>query len=381
MLCPSDAQPQLAQAKGSPSKEVGFGRLVGSMVASSKDIRAASSPTSSCDGQPLAALAMKVPKVRLTGDLTTDTRKSIERDAFVRIVDKLSKYPQYIMHLHGIMLSQDLTADGSLAQPLGKLDWTGNYSNLSKIPKTWVAQYLMNRARALGVELTQTLLNKLEEESVDNLRVLFSFETQTTLTLSFPTPCHDKHIASKTFNSRAAQVGSRLKSFIQAGGISATGALDFSKGGCYELIFDEASARCVGVKHCTGEEAAVPQHVLITPSFDLVDNHLDHLARVELPPCNYYLMDFFKAVTGCKFTQHIIKDKKGDLLKAMAQQIADQLAAGMDAKEKETVEEDKEVFKEVQQKKANMNLVKARTKLQEKKADRTARRTIKLGSA
>ena len=120
--------------------------------------------------------------------------------------------------MHGIMLSQDLTSDIPVAKPLSKLDWTG--SNLSKIPKPWVAQYLMHRATTLGVVLAQGQLNVLEEESVDNLRVLFSFETQASFALSFPTPCHGKHIATKTFNTRAAQVGGRLKTFIEAGGIS-----------------------------------------------------------------------------------------------------------------------------------------------------------------
>ena len=137
---------------------------------------------------------------------------------------------------------------------------------------------------------------------------------------------------------------------------------------------------CSTVQHCTGEEAYVLDHVLITPDFNLMDNHLDHMAKVGLPPCTYYLMDFFKAAT-CKFIQHVVKDKRGDLLKHTAQQIADQLAEGMDAREKETVGENKEVFKEVQQKKATQNLLKARTKLEEKKVARIARRTIKLGWA
>jgi hypothetical protein len=109
------------------------------------------------------------------------------------------------MHLHGIMLSQDLSTDSpSHVAPLSKLDWTGNYSCLGKIPKSWVAQYLMHRALHLGTELTQQQVNAMEEDSVDNLKVLFGFETQTTLAMSFPSTCHDKYIATRTFSERAA---------------------------------------------------------------------------------------------------------------------------------------------------------------------------------
>jgi hypothetical protein len=320
-------------------------------------------------------LAARVPKVRLTGDLAVDTRRSIERDAFVRIVDKLTKYPQYIMHLHGIMLSQDLTTDSpSQVAPLGKLDWSGNYSCLGKIPKTWVAQYLMHRATHLGVQLTQQQINAMEEDSVDNLRMLFSFETQTTPAMAFPSACHDKYIATKTFSERAAQVGDRLSSFLVSGGIKSSGALDFSHGGCYSLEFD--AGRCTHVLHITGAKVEAPAHVFITSSFSLVDNHSDQLARVELSPSKYYLMDFFK---GAEFLQRVIKDKKGETLKKLAKAIADKHAEGIVTKNKETVQENRDVLKETHQKRATANLEKARSKLMEKKADRTARRTIKLG--
>ena len=336
------------------------------------------SPTkssSSCDGQPVSPLASRVPKVRLSGDLAVDTRRSIERDAFVRIVDKLTKYPQYIMHLHGIMLSQDLSTDSSShVPPLSKLDWTGNYPCLGKIPKSWVAQYLMHRALQLGTELTQQRINSMEEDSVDNLRVLFSFETQTTLAMSFPSTCHDKYIATRTFSERAAQVCNRLSPFLAKGGITKSGALDFSRGGCYSLHFE--GERCKYVEHITGIAADVPPHVLITNSFSLMDNHSDQLARVELNPCKYYLMDFFK---GADFLQQVIKDKKGDTLKKLAKSIADKHAEGLVLKNRETVQENKDILKETQQRRATSNLEKARHKLEEKKADRTARRTIRLG--
>jgi len=216
----------------------------------------------------------------------------------------------------------------------------------------------------------------MEEDSVDNIRTLFAFETQTLGSTSFPSACHDKYIATKTFTTRAQQVGDRLKNFLDQEGIQSSGALDFSKGGCYKLEFGQ-DGKCTNVVHCTGAKVQMPSHVVITTEFSLIDNHLDHLARVELLPCNYLLYEFFVAKKP-GVLEHMIKDKKGDSLRKMAKAIAEKHAEGETQIEQQTVKEDKALLSVVAKKKAAANLLKARSKLEEKKKDRAARRTIKL---
>jgi len=112
------------------------------MVAHSKG-----SSSNSCDGNPLAPLAKKVPRVRRSGDLSADTRASIERDAFVRIVDKLSKYPAFILPMRGIIMSQDFSgATVSGGKSANNDEWAMNCRSIGKIPKTWIAEWLLHRA-------------------------------------------------------------------------------------------------------------------------------------------------------------------------------------------------------------------------------------------
>lgn len=345
------------------------------MVASSK---CPAPPASSCDGQPLSALASKIPKIKRTGDLRVDTQKTIERDAFVRIVDKLSKYPKYILPMHGIMMSQDFNAETMATAAPTKSEWTGNYGCLGKIPKEWICQWLLHRSEKLGASLTAAHLAKIEEDSPENIKMLFSLETQTLPHQNFPSTCHDAYIATKTFNERASQVGNRLAKFMSAGGIRDDGSLDFSKGGCYKLQFE--GDRCSTIVHISGTKATLPAHVVITKDFVLYDNHLDHLAKAELLPSTYTLIELFPK--GCDLDKLAMRKKDAKPLKEMATAIADAHAEGQRSKIAETVQvarEDSSVLKVVANRKAAANLIKARTKLLEKAEERKTRRTIKLG--
>eukprot|EP00969_Alexandrium_andersonii_P180811 7990333-Alexandrium_andersonii.AAC.1 len=213
-----------------------------------------------------------------------DAQKSIEFDCMVRIIDKMCKQPSIIVPLHGLMQSHDLEKVHSLASRVTVGSWTGQYKQLDRIPKSWTTEYLLSRAHFLGLNvITHELLSKIEQDSMDALPMLFSFETQTVGAMAFPQQCSDKTICSKTFSKRAEQVGDRLKHLVLAGALGTEGKIDFGKGGCFTLKF--AEGKLSELKHCTGVVAEVPSHVQITTAYTLVDNHLDHLARVELKPC------------------------------------------------------------------------------------------------
>jgi hypothetical protein len=327
-------------------------------------------PSSSCDNQPLSALAKKIPQIKRSGDLGIDTRKAIERDAMVRIVDKLSKYPAYILPMHGVMMSQDFCSESSASQQ----EWTGNYKCVGKLPKGWIAEFLLARACELGLQekLNTEVLQKVEGNSSHGLWFLFCFDMQMNQHISFPSPCHDKFVASQAFKERGVLVGNRLRKLVE-GGIKSDGSLDFSTGGCFTLQFDDN--KCTTVTHVNGEVAVVPEHVVITKKFTLHDNFLDTLARVELSPSKYQLADFFPDTAV--FKGHIL-DKKATAFKEIAANIAKQMETTSATIAQGTVQVSASVLGVAAAKRSAENLLKARSKLQQKKETRKTTMTIKL---
>lgn len=255
----------------------------------------------SCDGEALARLASKVPAVRRTGDRAADRVKTIQRDALVRIVDQLSKIPEYILPLHGVMMSEDLIVN---MKQQHRLEWSGDYKVLASIPVAWEVQYLASRAAPLGIALSAETLDAIEGRTPDDIKLLFSFDIQCAMTLPFPADCKDPKVASLTFAARAHTVGDRLRTLFDKGGFKQPGRVTFTSA-CYTLQFDEANVFVKQVKHIGGETADIPPHVRVTREYNLVDNHLDQMAKVECPPVSYTLASFFAATAAFKVNMQV----------------------------------------------------------------------------
>lgn len=332
----------------------------------------------SCDGEPLAALAKKVPAVRRTGDRTADRVKSIQRGALIRIVDQLSKYPEYILPLHGVMMSEDLLVS-TKQQTQHRLEWSGDYKVLASIPIAWEAQYLISRFRSLGIQMAQETLDLVEAQNPDDIKLLFAFDIQCALTLPMPAECKDAKIATQTFVRRAEVCGDRLKHLAKTGAFKQPGRVLFSEG-CFSLEFDATTQVVTRVKHICGESVAIPPHVRITQDFDLVDNHLDQFSRVELPLVSFNLASFFSA--SVSFKSHMqVPGKRFKLLARVAES-----AAIVDS-EKKAAEESTIVHVNVQRaeqlvkEKAKATMQRAREQATAMQEARKKRRIISLGGA
>eukprot|EP00974_Lingulodinium_polyedra_P083480 8081947-Lingulodinium_polyedra.AAC.1 len=100
----------------------------------------------SCDGQPLAPYAAKLPAWKRSGDPSTDRVRQLERDAFQRIVDQLCKHPQYILPVQQILMNEDLIMQHRGSSIRG--EWTGNYKTLANIPISWKLNFLESRSKS-----------------------------------------------------------------------------------------------------------------------------------------------------------------------------------------------------------------------------------------
>ena len=88
---------------------------------------------------------------------------------------------------------------------------------------------------------------------------------------------------------RAGEAGDAKKIFLQNGGLDG-GRVDWRLG-CFRMNFDDGG-RLSSLTHILGAEAKVPAHVVITKAYKLFDNHLAHVARVDLKPNTYTFGDF-----------------------------------------------------------------------------------------
>lgn len=52
--------------------------------------------------------------------------------------------------------------------------------------------------------------------------------------------------------------------------------------GCWKFIFNAEAGRAVEMEHRSGTKVALAAHIVILPTFVIVDNWSDHSARVEL---------------------------------------------------------------------------------------------------
>ena len=255
----------------------------------------------SIDSKPLASLARRVAKPRRTGNTEADLQLKMQYTSLVRCVDWLVKHPNQITGVWNLMQTHNF--DAHVAQQSSSSEWTGNYKILAKIPQAWMAQFLMSRYD----ELTKDNLNKLLGIDADAITTLFLLEVQLQGTFIFPAACKDKTIASKVFNSRADDCNRRVGVLLKAGGLNlTTGALNMGKGGCFTLEFSE-ELTCISVTHtATQAKATLPKHIVITTEFKMVDNYIDHLARVELGYTTHYLWSLFPAESD--FLKKMIKE-------------------------------------------------------------------------
>lgn len=287
------------------------------MVAGSKG-----SKSQSCDGQAVHKLAAKfagMARSKPSGDKAVDLRQQMEHDNMVRVVDRMLKDPRAITHIHSFSMSLDVDQmDGAVAKASG--EWTGSYRTMERIPKSWLTQYLLNRAKALFVDglLSSDILCKVEEHSSDQLGILFAYETQCPGTVTFPEALSDKAICSKACALRAAEVGDQLAYLVRVGGFAVPGVVDYSKA-CFDPVFDETTGFLKEIKSVMGDTSeAIPECIRIDKTFKVVNGHLDHMAMFAKGVAKYVIADFFG--DNAKFKK-VMHTKKFSRMKAIGEEL------------------------------------------------------------
>lgn len=342
-----------------------------------KTLGSAQTQVLSCDGKGLSPLCLKVPKARRSGDVSLDSHRELERDALIRIIDRLTKMPHLVLACDGYLQRQVMSPPSKIADSLGSA-WNSDAVSIGKIPKEWMATFLLNRMQGAATGFSRETISAIESADSEGIQLLFAFEVQVALTTALPKNiAEDADLAARVFHARADQCGARLQRMWKSGGVAANGTLKWSSnvGGCYALSFTGTAVN--EIHHLAiGMKVVPPSHRPITSDFVLKNNHLDHGALVEYQCVVHKLHTFFPAEQGPNHKR--IDDRKAQVLKRLGDEQARVLEDEARARSAREVHHDADLLADAQKGRKQLNLEKARAKLRVASEARAKRRMVIL---
>ena len=156
-----------------------------------------------------------------------------------------------------------------------------------------MCQWLIDHAQEERVSavVDKDLLCTLEGKTHEHMLMLMQWVLQLLATQALPSEFSDPEVCALGLSMRAEEVGPRLATLVQIGAFAHEGEIDWS-GAAYRPLWEDNYV--VALHHpTTGKEVRLPGHVYICNAYELVDNHLDHMARCTLQGSTHTLGDYF----------------------------------------------------------------------------------------
>lgn len=326
--------------------------------------------TNTCDNKPLHKYAAKVPIFKMNSGVVNESK--LRRDQLFLVIDKAIKYPELIQRRFELFYFSDFPLPSGATQ-LDSITWEGPYKTLGKINPGWIANWLLARYTAAGLQ--KNWLAALDKQDGDAIMDLFTCELQLARTCALPAVIgDDPAMAAEAFTARADTQGRRMKHIMETCNLSA-GQLDFFKGGAYTLVWGEGDI-VTEISHASGAKVKMEEFVRITKAFALHDNQSDADARVECAPVVYHLHKFF---VGQPFADPIKTDKRGNkALGDICKKFGDTRAAQQTASV--TAQRGQDIIAEGQQARRKATTLKARSAMQQKMKQRGEKRKLDLST-
>lgn len=264
-------------------------------------------PTSdACDCAPLHPDASKVPAVRKGGDASIYQRKVLQRNAQIKVVDALMKYPNLSLELWGTVGNMLKNAKEQAADSAE--EWSTQYRKFQKLPTYWMTSWLMTHSKG---RLTQDDLELVREKRGEAfLREVFLFTTQTDPGDNLPVAARNKHVCGVMFNMRAGAVGKRLDHLLDRIAFVASQDLTWMDFGPYEVVWQKNVA--VKIKHLSGGDAVIDNDGRFDDSFTWHDCYSDMGAMVKgTRVSKFWLNAYFDKPNGphaTRATDSILRD-------------------------------------------------------------------------
>lgn len=321
----------------------------------------ATSPNTKAGGiEGVSPLSKKFPPLKRTGDSMVDHRLQLQRNAFMKICDKLWAEPHLIIPTCMQLECGMIGPDGGAEAP--SEFWDSEWSTLARLPKHWLAEFLIAQSKG---ELSNEDMNKVDIHDGDNIRNIFSFITGTRPNMPLLRDMLNKTICARTLAARAESIGNRILGFKKKA-IDSNGRVNWRMFGCYKLDFNEAGI-AIKVTHTSGAAYIPEQHQVITKQFQLIDPFYDGGCIARLGSTEHRLSTFFPAGEGPNI---IIMNKKCDELKRLAAAASEEVEQARQVTEKGRVAENKLALKDAQSHRIAGGLRKAKETARQQKTKR-----------
>ena len=200
-----------------------------------------------------------------------------------------------------------------LKQVKSKEAWDRTVATMSRIPKYWMAEWLVAHDCS-SMPLTQKLLDLMDFTDTQNVCRVFCMMLQVTPNTPIPAPMRNsKALCAKTFKARLLSLRNPLNGWAQKH-VQPHGAINWASGGCFSITWTDAN-KASHVTHMCGATVEVDDTITITKEYELCDPWDAFKARVEKGAARYYFHEMFSAGTG----PHVTKmDKKASVLEQLA---------------------------------------------------------------
>jgi len=257
------------------------------------------------------------------------------RDAFVDLINKLWRKPQYIQKaVH--WLDSKVKADALR----GDEDNFTSVSVLGKLDESWICAWLVANS---GISLGG--LETVCRKDPDTYKHLLIFALKCSLTVKMPLCCKVKSVCSSSLKRRHEDCGNRLQAVTDELLVEPTNkCANWGAIGIYEPRFVKGNPNCMEMLHRpTKHVAQVPPYVVITKEFTIkcnwddleayacIGKHCKPLCELFADDCGPY---YIKQWSGTEKDFDALCSRRADLHKTALQNLAVQTDAHLKTPEK-----------------------------------------------
>lgn len=234
--------------------------------------------------------AQAAPKIRPTGDTTSDQEMNFMRSDLQWIIDRLMREPGHIGAVKGYLNSRldksaratDASTTFKDATPLGKVATDEPFVLTRLISSSGLRAQDLDKARGYDP---------------DSLKNLFFWGVGAQPGLVLPQECANKQIMALVLNRRAKEVGDRLRKVAFGAGMSSDGAIDWKAVGPYAMTMEGGKLTKV-VSRPSQDETTVPANINITADYVLGNAHSETKARFVYGLVKIFVHELFASGTG-----------------------------------------------------------------------------------
>lgn len=321
----------------------------------------------------LCKYAQAAPRIRPTGDTSTDQERNFMRNDLQWVIDRLLREPGHVVAVKGYLAERlDKSANASDTSTTFKDATTlGKVATDEQFVLTWLIKNSGLRAQDL---------DKARGYDPDALKNLFFWGVGAQPGLSLPQDCGSKQIMTLVLDKRAKDVGNRLEHIALDAGMSSDGAIDWKVVGPYDMHM--AGGKLVKVvSRPSKDETTIPSNISITADYTLENAHSETKARFVNGLVKIFVHELFPAGSGPhRLAMKMLTGKSAVFNKIVTDEVQAHCAREREAaKGIVRADPDLEDFGNARKKARNERASeKARAALTARQADLTNKRSVKL---